>query len=103
MRITPSIFVVAVLCACGGDDPTKITNTKTNTVTNTQTNTVTVPVTITENADCDQSVSPPVCVLSGTITDDITLTNDINWILRGGVFIGDDTSETVLTLSLIHI
>jgi hypothetical protein len=39
-----------------------------------------------------------VGVLSGTITDDLTLTNDCEWLLRGGVFIGDDTNETVLTI-----
>ncbi len=73
-------------------------NQTTNTNTNTNTNTVTVPYTVTQNADCDQSVSPPVCVLTGTITDDLTLTPDINWVLRGGVFIGDDRDPTILTI-----
>ncbi|RMG17497.1 MAG: hypothetical protein D6729_08750, partial [Deltaproteobacteria bacterium] len=44
---------------------------------------------------CDEN---DVCVLSGTITDDITLTADKKWLLRGGVFIGDDVEETVLTI-----
>ncbi|MEZ4323020.1 MAG: hypothetical protein R3F61_36475 [Myxococcota bacterium] len=38
------------------------------------------------------------CVLSGTITESMTLTADKAWLLRGGVFIGDDVSETVLTI-----
>ncbi len=38
------------------------------------------------------------CVLSGTITESMTLTADTNWLLRGGVFIGDDVNETVLTI-----
>lgn len=29
------------------------------------------------------------CILQGTYTDDIHLTNDITWVLNGGVFIGD--------------
>jgi hypothetical protein len=37
-------------------------------------------------------------VLSGTITDDMTLTNDEEYLLRGGVFVGDDVNETVLTI-----
>lgn len=39
-----------------------------------------------------------VCVLTGTITEDLTLTSDKMWLLRGGVFIGDDENETVLTI-----
>lgn len=39
-----------------------------------------------------------VCVLSGDILDDLTLTNDKVWLLRGGVFIGDDENETILTV-----
>ena len=35
---------------------------------------------------------------SGTINEDLTLTADYAWLLRGGVFIGDDVSETVLTI-----
>ena len=42
--------------------------------------------------------SEGVCVLTGTITEDLTLSADTLWLLRGGVFIGDDESETVLTI-----
>jgi hypothetical protein len=39
-----------------------------------------------------------LCILSGTITEDLTLTAEFDWLLRGGVFIGDDETETVLTI-----
>ena len=39
-----------------------------------------------------------VCVLQGDITQDLTLTNDKTWLLRGGVFIGNDTDRTVLNI-----
>ncbi len=39
-----------------------------------------------------------VCTLGGTILDDLTLKADYTWVLRGGVFIGDDEAETVLTI-----
>jgi len=38
------------------------------------------------------------CVLTGTITESLTLTADTEWVLRGGVFIGNDVDETVLTI-----
>jgi len=37
-------------------------------------------------------------ILEGEITENITLTNDVEYLLRGGVFIGDDESETILTI-----
>jgi hypothetical protein len=39
-----------------------------------------------------------VGVLSGEYTEDLTLTADCSWLLSGGVLIGDDTNETVLTI-----
>ncbi len=39
-----------------------------------------------------------VCVLTGTIKEDLTLTADTQWLLRGGVFIGDDVEQTTLTI-----
>jgi hypothetical protein len=38
------------------------------------------------------------CALSGVITESFTLTADTAWLLRGGVFIGDDVNETVLSI-----
>lgn len=32
---------------------------------------------------------PRTCILEGTYTDDLTLTNDTTWVLNGGVFIGE--------------
>ena len=37
-------------------------------------------------------------ILSGVITQDTTLTADYTWVLDGAVFIGDDFTETVLTI-----
>jgi len=48
----------------------------------------------TSGVDC----SAGFCVLSGTITENLTLTADQVWLLRGGVFIGNDVDETVLTI-----
>ncbi len=39
-----------------------------------------------------------ICYLTGTYTEDLTLTADVDWVLRGGVFIGDDVNSTVLTI-----
>lgn len=46
------------------------------------------------NAACVDGVG----VLSGEYTEDLTLTADCSWLLSGGVFIGDDTNEAVLTI-----
>jgi len=84
----------AVACSGGGADEKTNTKTVFNTNTNTNTNTVTNTITTEGEVDCDGGV----CVLSGTLTDDLTLTADTEWLLRGGVFIGDDANETVLTI-----
>lgn len=39
-----------------------------------------------------------VGVLSGTYTEDLTLTADCAWLLSGGVIIGDDENPTTLTI-----
>jgi trimeric autotransporter adhesin len=43
-----------------------------------------------------------VCAITGgqnaPVTDDLTLSADVDWLLNGPVFIGDDTNETVLTI-----
>lgn len=38
------------------------------------------------------------CSVTGTITDNFTFTADKQWLLKGGVFIGDDVNETILTI-----
>lgn len=47
-----------------------------------------------DGVTCDNNL----CILSGTITEDVTLTADNQYLLRGGVFIGDDETQTVLTI-----
>ncbi len=47
-----------------------------------------------EGIECTDNV----CILSGTITEDLTLTKDTIYLLRGGVYIGNDTDSTVLTI-----
>lgn len=39
-----------------------------------------------------------VCILTGTITENMTLKADKKYLLRGGVFVGDDKNETILTI-----
>jgi hypothetical protein len=53
-----------------------------------------VPDTLDDEGGCVDGV----CVLTGTILEDTTLTPDFAWVLRGGVFIGDD--ETAVTLTI---
>jgi hypothetical protein len=48
------------------------------------------------SASCDGDV----CTLSGTLTEDLTLTADKKWLLSGGVFVGDDTSPTAAPTTL---
>lgn len=39
-----------------------------------------------------------VCILAGTFAEDLHLTADNIYLLRGGVYIGDDVGETTLTI-----
>ena len=39
-----------------------------------------------------------ICYLTGIYTDDLHLTADVDWVLRGGVFIGDDINPTTITI-----
>jgi len=48
--------------------------------------------------DASVSCENNLCILSGTITEDLTLTADNQYLLRGGVFVGDDSNETILTI-----
>lgn len=69
--------LAALTVACGGDEPA---NNDTNTVQ--------------QNIECEGDV----CRVSGTLTEDVTFTADKQWLLRGGVFVGNDTDPTVLTI-----
>ncbi|HET6564175.1 MAG TPA: hypothetical protein VFG52_02080, partial [Xanthomonadales bacterium] len=47
------------------------------------------------------AASPRTCILSGTYTQDITLTNNTIWVLSGGVFIGNkDATNNSNTLTI---
>ncbi len=72
------VFAALALAACSGDgEGTEPTTEPTG-----------------EGVACEDGV----CVLSGTLTEDLTLTADQQWLLRGGVFVGDDENEVVLTI-----
>ncbi len=47
-----------------------------------------------DNGDCEGGT----CVLTGTITEDLTLTSDKRWLLRGSVFVGDGSAQTTLEI-----
>lgn len=47
-----------------------------------------------ENVEC----AGGLCILSGVLTEDLELTADRSWLLRGGVFVGNDVDETILTI-----
>ena len=52
----------------------------------------------TEGDDGGASCQEGFCILTGTITSHLTLTADREWLLRGGVFVGNDADETILTV-----
>jgi hypothetical protein len=80
MRTLGTLSLLSLLAGCaGGDDTTDDTTGN-------------------DTGDTTVECADGVCVLSGTITEDLTLTADNAWLLRGGVFIGDDENETVLTI-----
>ena len=41
-----------------------------------------------------ETAQPKTCAVSGTLTGDVTFTNDTNWVLQGGVFVGEDGGAT---------
>ncbi len=40
------------------------------------------------------TTQPKTCAVTGTLTGDVTFTNDTNWVLNGGVFVGEDGGQT---------
>ncbi|TNE84872.1 MAG: hypothetical protein EP330_28120 [Deltaproteobacteria bacterium] len=78
MRTLGIVLLSSLFVACNGEETTDDNNT--------------------DSGDTTVECADGVCVLSGTITEDLTLTADNAWLLRGGVFIGDDENETVLTI-----
>lgn len=47
-----------------------------------------------EGVECEDDL----CILTGVITEDYTMKADYQYLLRGGVFIGDDVNETILNI-----
>ncbi|MEJ2515710.1 MAG: putative Ig domain-containing protein [Gammaproteobacteria bacterium] len=46
-----------------------------------------------------QGAAVPSCQVTGTLTEDFTLTSDVTWVLAGGVFVGvDNTTSVDLTI-----
>ena len=41
-----------------------------------------------------ESTQPKTCIVTGTLAGDVTFTNDTNWVLQGGVFVGEDGGTT---------
>ena len=78
------------LVACGGKDP----STDPTDTSDTAGDTDTADTTDTPAIDCGDG---PI-ILSGNITEDTTLYAACQYLLRGGVIVGDDTNETVLTI-----
>jgi hypothetical protein len=52
------------------------------------------------NVDCQPADGTTLCVVTGELTEDLTLakTEGVTWLLSGPVFVGDDASETLLTI-----
>lgn len=51
-------------------------------------------IVVEDGMGCDNNL----CVLSGTITEDLKMTSENIYLLRGGVFIGDDVNSYTLTI-----
>ncbi len=71
------------LAACTGESPEDTDTSDTDTDD-------------TASSDCVEENG--ACVLSGTITEDLTLTADKAWLLRGGVWFGDGSANVTLTI-----
>ena len=82
-----SALLALILVGCGGEDSTETTLSGGGIASENTSSEV-------EGIECDGDV----CTVTGELTTDITFTNDKTWRLVGGVFIGDDVEETVLTI-----
>lgn len=70
-----TLFILS--CAAGGSDDDNNNNSNTP-----------------GNTEC----SGDLCVLTGSIMENKTLTADKKWLLRGGVFVGNDSADVTLTI-----
>ena len=91
-RTLALIPALAMFAACAGDD-TKPTG---DTGDGPTTNPTTVPTT-TGEIECGAAATDP-CIVTGTITENVTFEAARIYLLRGGVFIGDDVNATTLTI-----
>lgn len=107
-RLSYALVVLALACNNGGTDTEDDTDTTDSTDTTDTTDDTTDTNDTTETADTDVGLpdvegvdcpSDTLCILSGTITEDLTLTANVNWVISGGVFIGDDVNRTTLTIN----
>jgi hypothetical protein len=90
-RLTLAALLLLPVIACDGgstDPKDDVDDTDDTTDTTDDTDTQT------ESLCGDDGVG----ILSGTYTEDLTLDPDCNWLLSGGVIIGDDVNPTVLTI-----
>jgi hypothetical protein len=85
-----AITMLALGTAACGDDAATSNNTGDNTGDNIGDNTASLPAQVTCDGD--------VCRVTGEITESFTMGPDKQWVLEAGVYIGDDTNETVLTI-----
>lgn len=83
MRSTLAFLLLSPLFACSGTDGS-VTDKETGDTDDTNV------------TDCVEENG--ACVLEGTITEDMTLTADKAWLLRGGVWFGDGTAAVTLTV-----
>ena len=85
-KLAVTLAAAVWLTACAAED---------NNITNANT---------TNSGDVDSHVTckGDVCTMTAPINDpitkNITLTSDKQWLIKGGVFVGDDKAETVLTI-----
>ena len=99
MRASLFLFLSLPLCflACdGGNDTSDTSDTDTDTDTDTaDTDTGDAPFCETPTSCVDVGGA---CALEGVQTEDLCLTKDKAWLLRGGVTIGDDVNPTTIKI-----
>jgi hypothetical protein len=112
LAVTP--LVALALAGCGDDATTPATtpadtsspaadvspgtDTTTEPGTDTATGTDTAAPTLPPQVECTATVCRVSAPINDPVTASFTMTADKQWLLEGGVFIGDDSAETVLTI-----
>jgi hypothetical protein len=112
LAVTP--LAALALAGCGDDATTPATtpadtsspaadvspgtDTTTEPGTDTATGTDTAAPTLPPQVECTATVCRVSAPINDPVTASFTMTADKQWLLEGGVFIGDDSAETVLTI-----